>query len=974
MYTITDSICLKILSTDCLLVAVGNDLHYYQKVEGNTSHKVQATNLYDKIHGIHSVRRSRTEFDVIVYGGRELALIRINDQKIIPVKSVRLSDWISSIHFYDDEPNSFCCLTSHSVAVRFVIQWSLENGVYEATVDVAGKLSCSDKSTLYSSLILGTAWSSTILFGGTALGQVFIWHEIDGEAVIVHRLDGHNGVIFSINCNIDHGIMTTTSDDRSVKIWKINFTKDAAWSDCMIKPMKSLYGHTARVFQCKIIVENNEPYIISIGEDSNVCVWTDDGCLLYRRHFNCGATLWNLDYHSIIKTLFVCGSDSNVREVKLGSVLNASRFSRIKVITNEILQDHEYLAKVKIMDDGKIVALTSWNRLIYQNEFNVWTICAFDGYKSCVLEKFRRYIAIAGYQRTSVFEYDSSGSLKLVYEATDLQNMVRSFTFLNNDEYLLCDDSGHCTMIHSTSSEKFSFSLLTSKDSYVTVALKNNNFLVVGDRTGDLHLFEIEANEVHHRHRLKHVHGNLGCTVLYSENDNYVTSGHDGTLKVISLNETAKTLTITLTKKLPVLWMERVIQRNDRKKMYAGFNDKHFVLANDEFDIVDEIDCGGGHRFWDLSVNGESAKFIFIRNKQLHSANLYGYADDQKKFFEIPLLKWHMKSCNSVESFGLADGSSIIVSGGDDNVLKFHKFKETDESFVEHIVDMVQHISSIKAVTVVEVNPMERLVISAGGRAQICITNVKTDNDRISTKEITNFMLNSSDAERKKLGKSQVIDFDPETRFMSVSCTEDFHLFAGCSDGYIRQLHFDVATSDITSVNSTYYGKCLLHLHQFCHEDGKYLLTMATDGNICFWEITSNNSIDSKPFHQLRHHDSGVNSFDFMLVNKLFFIATGGDDQSTVISSFSLKRKSVGSTETKRLHYHTAQVNGVRFSSDCSSLYTVCVDQVLYAVDLRTMVPWKISTSTIADAKGLQLLQNNKILVYGSGIQLFDAK
>lgn len=119
-------------------------------------------------------------------------------QNFVFHKSVQLSDWISNINFYEDEPNSFCCLTYHSVALHFSIVWDRENGAEQASVNISKKLSCSDKSTLYSSLILGTTWNSTVIFGGTALGYVFIWREIDDEIVMLHRLTGHNVIPYQI--------------------------------------------------------------------------------------------------------------------------------------------------------------------------------------------------------------------------------------------------------------------------------------------------------------------------------------------------------------------------------------------------------------------------------------------------------------------------------------------------------------------------------------------------------------------------------------------------------------------------------------------------------------------------------------------------------------------------------------------------------------------------------------------------------
>lgn len=226
-------------------------------------------------------------------------------------------------------------------------------------------------------------------------------------------------------------------------------------------------------------------------------------------------------------------------------------------------------------------------------------------------------------------------------------------------------------------------------------------------------------------------------------------------------------------------------------------------------------------------------------------------------------------------------------------------------------------------------------------------------------------MLNYSDIQRKRLGKSQLIDFDPEIRFMSLSCTEDFHIFTGCSDGYIRHFYFDRIKMEIQLIDFRFYGKCILHVHYMHYDDEKYLLTMATDGHICFWRIQGNTFNDTEPFHRLQHHSSGINSFDLLFVHNRFLIATGGDDQSTVISYFHLKNQSVEGIETIRLNYHTAQVNGMKFASDGSCLYTISLDQIVFRIELQTFTPHKHGVSTIADAKGLHLIPNNKILIYG---------
>lgn len=142
-------------------------------------------------------------------------------------------------------------LTAHGVACRFFLNTD------EKCNKIIDKISLPDYSTLYCSLIVGQTWQETIFFGGTALGELLLWqmdpNNVDNGATILHRLSAHNGVVFSIRCSLEHGIITTTSDDRSVKIWNLTKTQTVTWKNCSIKPIRSLFGHTGRVFCNKII-------------------------------------------------------------------------------------------------------------------------------------------------------------------------------------------------------------------------------------------------------------------------------------------------------------------------------------------------------------------------------------------------------------------------------------------------------------------------------------------------------------------------------------------------------------------------------------------------------------------------------------------------------------------------------------------------------------------------------------------------
>lgn len=98
-----------------------------------------------------------------------------------------INDWINNVQLYSSQQQlSMCLLTSHSVALHFAFQ----------TVDrpiETERIACADKSTLYSSCLVGSQWSETLVFGGTALGDLMIWSlATERNGTILHRLSGHN--------------------------------------------------------------------------------------------------------------------------------------------------------------------------------------------------------------------------------------------------------------------------------------------------------------------------------------------------------------------------------------------------------------------------------------------------------------------------------------------------------------------------------------------------------------------------------------------------------------------------------------------------------------------------------------------------------------------------------------------------------------------------------------------------------------
>ena len=107
--------------------------------------------------------------------------------------------------------------------------------------------------------------------------QVLLW-KVQGKkgensrTPVLQRLTGHEGVIFSLNFNKSGTLLSSVSDDRSIRLWKVtNLTTFE--SNGSVEPLLVAYGHAARVWDAKLL----ETCFVSIGEDLVCNVWNYDG-------------------------------------------------------------------------------------------------------------------------------------------------------------------------------------------------------------------------------------------------------------------------------------------------------------------------------------------------------------------------------------------------------------------------------------------------------------------------------------------------------------------------------------------------------------------------------------------------------------------------------------------------------------------------------------------------------------------------
>lgn len=155
------------------------------------------------------------------------------------------------------------------------------------------------------------------------------------------------------------GLIASTSDDRTCKIWQIQ-TKNLSQSFQQQQPIditlkSSVSGHTSRIFRCRF-ADNR---LLTAGEDSTVNIWTlDANSAKLERRIDAlqGGAIWALDCSKENNALIVGGANSEV--VKFSLKLETER-------VEFIVADECVPKKVAFVASGNLVVVTENGRFYY---------------------------------------------------------------------------------------------------------------------------------------------------------------------------------------------------------------------------------------------------------------------------------------------------------------------------------------------------------------------------------------------------------------------------------------------------------------------------------------------------------------------------------------------------------------------------------------------------------------------------------
>ncbi|XP_034488721.1 WD repeat-containing protein 6 isoform X2 [Drosophila innubila] len=862
------------------------------------------------------------------------------------------------------------------------------------------ELACSTEySMLYHTSLNGFQYNKLMIISGNGFGEILIWqprHPVAFNPVTFTktyplrlRLKAHNGVIFSIDFNLRAQLLVTTSDDRSLKFWQLNSIPTADWKLCAaapLRPMFSCFGHSSRVICAIIVMFDGQVFVISGGEDSYICLWSQSGDMLFKRRQQFGAPIWRLGYDSSTFTLYSTSSTGNILAYNLHTALRKNAMNLTSLTTIPMNSTSEFVKNIKYLNTSTIIGLSSKNRLLYMkvsrsSQMDVWKlVIAFPAYKCTVLSVYDRIVATCGYQRVTLLGYNTETDIdtehfQILYDGIMLEGLIKSFHFLNKDTYLISDEFGNCLILKGLTMEiQASIKISNCREPWITAALLvSPTYLLLSCRNGHTMLYSKNAsNHFDLKDTLKCLHGNMGSNMFkfVLSNDNYayvLSAGHESILKHLRISYTDCRLTIMRRECVPLSWVEA----SPTFDVLIGFNDNHLVVWSRQHDVLLELQCGGAHRCWDFQLNCNELHIIYVKQKQVFFYSQLLYNNCPERFVSTLQSSWHTRNCNIIQliQHQNENQSSYMISAGDDNIIKINQL--SGHSIIQfQLAELHTHISSVRHLILYpiksEILPDLWLIFSVGGRAQLCINQIDLKGPVIS--ELCSHTIQSNSA-------SKTISHN--ARLMAIQVVQHseiefgrFSLYLGSADGKIRLLSWRLENpSEVHLQRQIDIDRCPLHL-QFLNNNN-LLLISTTHGMLYGFDHT----LSFKRF-QLQLHTTGINALHAVVNDHLLHVLSGGDDENVKHTIIHLTDMTIQHS-TAFQDLHNAQVNaltlypyrGVDQTFEICA-YTCSIDKQIFKVNLTTKQYTRIGFTCISDVKGLLLYNNKYLYIYGSGLHV----
>jgi WD40 repeat protein len=936
--------CVSLPCKQYCWVAKGCFLERYSLLDGSQS-RCRRHLIFPDGGTIHGLRLHQGT--MVVFGGRKVAVFKTRGETLtqrfltLPEGQenyILASDWIWDLRIASSSQQQQQQQQRDGVILRLALGlannacelWIIHTDLSaQRTHKIKGAATCITYSMSFHGWHDDSA--DLILASGTVFNEILIWtvEETDhgnqdaaSRREETHRLTGHQGVILSLQFAEDGASLASTSDDRSVRLWKyVEHHWHCAWVS---------WGHSARVWS----VAFSSVGLISTAEDASARIWDlETGSQLGEiRSYSC-QSLWRVAVYE--NWALIGGNDGSAKlydlHTKAVQSLNTDYNDRTVTKTVLVPDDRPLLSSTKTESDdvppekgnkskpkvasqvifgmafcnvrgiqylivttrsGSTLALSfdnvSWSKM------SPWWTSSADGIRAsdglCIAINEQKSSLVVGTTRGEVLlsPLENENNETRVTGNARHYKSVQTVSWLDSCRFVTMHIKGISILWDVSQEDQLHPRRIfnTTLPAIPTCCcVDQSRYLVVGDSRGNLAIFNMHGKETEDEEILPLSLGNKfhkkeHVNVVLCHQDRLLSGGNDGCIhesKWNDVNGLQQNLSVPCAalSGLTHMW----ISEND-SVVVAGYHGNLFIALDPKTGYeVFRVDTGGRQRNLDCFLHPASFGVGVCVSRKDGTNEILLQAAFSREGCNTPLQKsfgstLHGEPIFDVSLFSSKPGANyaMLLTGSEDCTSKILVIKDAS---VLHSLAVPPQESCIRAVsTSRHRNTSSTLLSICGGKLVVHFYLLVDDTDdkaSIPSMELT-------------------ISFIQVGRFPSTS-TVDHRINAVCSvplESHDGNYWHVVATGDsngsihlfLVSENTRQRSaltsfllagdlRTVLALHFLRIKDRLLLFGGTTGGDVNVWDLPGNReqyensaSFGCCPVASYQAHQSGTNSID----------------------------------------------------------------------------------------------------------------
>ncbi|KAK8132769.1 hypothetical protein PG999_000942 [Apiospora kogelbergensis] len=437
----------------------------------------------------------------------------------------------------------------------------------------------------------------------------------------------------------------------------------------------------------------------------------------------------------------------------------------------------------------------------------------------------------------------------------------------------------------------------------------------------------------------------------------------------------------------PVIESAWFYENSDRSKdiMLCGFRSKNFVVWNEtQGREVVTADCGGAHRMFaytPLSASSEGFRFVFTKSSQLCVFSQLQASHSMLK------PGGHGREIRTVAS---TPSGRFMATGAEDTNIRLWRYSPGG-SVLQCITVLEKHTTGIQTLKWHE----QSYLFSSGGIEEFFVWKVTPlQNNHLDLAVVCE----ATFTDKSEIGDLRIMDFDIQHLGEDLDANNSFAISMAMSDSTLQTYSYSKINGFRLLARGSYTGACLFQLRHLSFKDSILeILTASTDGHASIWKAPILLSIEGGDVAQYtalnisRIHQSTIKSLDIRQASDAgvgsHLLVTGGDDNALAFTHLHRDGES-GQLVFGKKHIvrpaHGAAVTGVaimKSSLDANQATVVSISNDQRVLKWR-VIDWMTTRakvqllesrhSAIADSGDLEALPEDKVIVAGVGLEVWD--